>query len=323
MEGRRRKAKFSVYEIDVLVDEVYRNRTILFNKPYTQASNERKLNVWKSITKRVNEVCTVRPRTLEEVRKKWYYYWYAMKKEAVKRKDKVQEGSGLLEDLSTPTETKMFEMLDEYDDSSKMVMGEDESEYFVENQRSPSRDVNAEDEKLKRIKSPDSLSINHDHEEFSSDDELSPPVSRPHHKVPSQTPASKESFVKSEPDIRVITVDTEEKSEMSPMVHEVAEHLKSTSEPQLRVLTFSTPQLPVNKVQGKRNKRKRGDLAYQEKEFLRLEKRRLELQEQQLGILKGIQKQMVIDSERNNAFQQEFLEILRKGIKSGQVSAEK
>lgn len=169
MEGRRRKAKFSVYEIDVLVDEVYRNRTILFNKPYTQASNERKLNVWKSITKRVNEVCTVRPRTLEEVRRKWYYYWYAMKKEAVKRKDKMQAGSGLPEDLSTPTDTKMFEMLDEYDDNSKIMMGEDEAEYFVENQTSPSRDVNAEDEKLKRFKSSDSLSINHDHEEFSSD----------------------------------------------------------------------------------------------------------------------------------------------------------
>ncbi|XP_047498417.1 uncharacterized protein LOC125045258 [Penaeus chinensis] len=217
----------------------------------------------------------------------------------------------------------MFEMLDEYDDNNKMMMGEDETEYFVENQTSPSRDVNAEDEKLKRIKSSDSLSINHDHEEFSSDDEFSPSVSRPHREVPSQTTASKGCFVKSEPDIRVITVDTEQKSEMSPMVHEVAEQLKSTSEPQLRVLTFSTPRLPVNKVQGKRNKRKRGDLAYQDKEFLRLEKRRLELQEQQLGILKGIQKQMEMDSERNNAFQLEFLEILRKGIKTAQVSAEK
>ncbi|ROT70133.1 hypothetical protein C7M84_011593 [Penaeus vannamei] len=245
-----------------------------------------------------------------------------MKKEAVKRKNNMQAGIGLLEDLSTPTDTKMFEMLDEYDDSSK-VMSEDEAEHFVENQTSPSRNVNAEDEKLKRSKSSDSLSINHDDdEEFSSDDELSPPVSRPH-QVPSQTPLSQGCFVKSEPGVRVITVNTEMKSEISPMVHEVAEPMKSTSESQLRVLTFSTPQSSLKKLQGKRNKRIRGVLAYRDKEFLRLEKRRIELQVQQLGILKGIQKQMEMDSERNHAFQEEFLEILRKGIQTAQVSTEK
>lgn len=170
MEGRRRKAKFSVYEIDVLVDEVYRNRTTLFEKPYTQASNERKLNVWKSVTKRVNEVCTVRPRTLEEVRRKWYYYWYAMKKEAAKRKDKVKTGGGLLEDLFTPTDTKMFDMLDEYDDNSKGMMDEDDVDHLVEQQTSPLRDVDdPEDKKLRRASSSDSVSINHEDEAFSSD----------------------------------------------------------------------------------------------------------------------------------------------------------
>lgn len=131
------------------------------------------------------------------------------------------------------------------------------------------------------------------------------------------------SFVKSEPGVRVITVNTELKSEISPMVHEVAEPMKSTSESQLRVLTFSTPQSSLKKLQGKRNKRIRGVLAYRDKEFLRLEKRRIELQVQQLGILKGIQKQMEMDSERNHAFQEEFLEILRKGIQTAQVSTEK
>lgn len=132
------------------------------------------------------------------------------------------------------------------------------------------------------------------------------------------------SFVKSEPEVRVITVDAELNPDVPHQVHEV-DDIKAKSEPQLRVLTFSAPQTPAKKVLlGKRSKRRRGDLDYQkDKEFLRLEKRRLELQEQQLRVLQDIQKQMQADSERNHAFQQAFLDVQRQRLQVVKDSAKK
>lgn len=118
MEAKKRKARFSANEIDVLVDEVFRNRATLFSRLCTTVSNEKKMTVWQSITESVNEVCTVLPRTAEEVRRKWYYYLSDKKKEISQRNISRKKGCGdPLLARCTPSDLKVLELLGEIEAS--------------------------------------------------------------------------------------------------------------------------------------------------------------------------------------------------------------
>nr|XP_045594480.1 myb/SANT-like DNA-binding domain-containing protein 4 isoform X2 [Procambarus clarkii] len=123
MEVRKRKARFSVHEIDVLVDEVYRNRATLFSRLCSTITNEKKMVIWQSITEKVNEVCTVQPRTADEVRRKWYYYLSDRKKE-VSRRNKLKKTDCHSPDvIYNQTDLKILELLGEIDGVDRTVEG--------------------------------------------------------------------------------------------------------------------------------------------------------------------------------------------------------
>ncbi|KAG7157664.1 Myb/SANT-like DNA-binding domain-containing protein 4-like 1 [Homarus americanus] len=113
MEVKKRKARFSVHEIDVLVDEVYRNRATLFSRLCSTITNERKMIIWQCITEKVNEVCTVQPRTADEVRRKWYYYLSDRKKDVSRRNKLKKTECPSLDAMYTPTDLKILELLGE------------------------------------------------------------------------------------------------------------------------------------------------------------------------------------------------------------------
>lgn len=124
MEARKRKARFSVQEIDVLVDEAYKNRSTLFSRFSTTITNEKKMLLWQTITEKINEVCTVHPRTTDEVRRKWYYYLSDKKKEVNQRNQSKKTGRHTLDIPDKPKYLKILELLGELDAADPYVNDE-------------------------------------------------------------------------------------------------------------------------------------------------------------------------------------------------------
>ncbi|XP_045594479.1 myb/SANT-like DNA-binding domain-containing protein 4 [Procambarus clarkii] len=305
MEVRKRKARFSVHEIDVLVDEVYRNRATLFSRLCSTITNEKKMVIWQSITEKVNEVCTVQPRTADEVRRKWYYYLSDRKKE-VSRRNKLKKTDCHSPDvIYNQTDLKILELLGEIDGVDRTVEGAVEGLIC---------EVDAD---ALPIRPSSASSYFNEHEE---------------HQEGSRT-SSGEVLASRLPDHPLATQEEREAGAAPPTTSPPTTPTIKKESVYFNHDTFS-PTITIGEAADTRakqtsTKRTRtagedSDLEDREdQEFLQLEKRRVYLQECQLRLLHDIYKQMQTDSERNHAFQQAFLDIERQRLELEKAASHK
>ena len=67
---RKRNPNFTDAELQILLDEVERNKSILFSKLSNVATFSSKIKVWGNICRKVNAANTDHKRSVEELRKK-------------------------------------------------------------------------------------------------------------------------------------------------------------------------------------------------------------------------------------------------------------
>ena len=91
-KDRKRKQNFSVYEIEVITDNVKKNLDLIQSKLTNAVTNKKKQMLWEEITQAVNAVGTAK-RTVTEVKEKWKNLHSTAKKEFAefKRETKVAE----------------------------------------------------------------------------------------------------------------------------------------------------------------------------------------------------------------------------------------
>ncbi|XP_045194611.2 myb/SANT-like DNA-binding domain-containing protein 4 [Mercenaria mercenaria] len=96
-QKKKRRANFSIEELNVLTEEVSCNKRILFEKFSDTVTNEKKGKCWREIVVKVNAVsCT--ERTMDEIRKKWSDWSSSVKVKASKFKTACNKtGGGKLE----------------------------------------------------------------------------------------------------------------------------------------------------------------------------------------------------------------------------------
>lgn len=91
-QKRQRKTTFSPGEINVLGEEVESNLELLNSKFTNVVTNNKKTEVWRQITAKVNAVGTAQ-RTVEEVRNKWRNMCREAKSKFVEHK-RISTGTG-------------------------------------------------------------------------------------------------------------------------------------------------------------------------------------------------------------------------------------
>jgi hypothetical protein len=70
--SRKRSLNFSEAELEILIDGVERNRSLLFNKLSNTTTNATKSKIWETICSKVNSANSKGyKRTVEELREKW------------------------------------------------------------------------------------------------------------------------------------------------------------------------------------------------------------------------------------------------------------
>ncbi|XP_056015280.1 LOW QUALITY PROTEIN: nuclear apoptosis-inducing factor 1-like [Ostrea edulis] len=95
---KQRKPNFSDLEVEVLVDAVSINYSILYGKFSSSLTNARKTATWQQVTDKVNAVSLQCTRDVVEVKKKWQdLQSAAKKKEAERRKKMMKTGGGPLD----------------------------------------------------------------------------------------------------------------------------------------------------------------------------------------------------------------------------------
>ena len=92
-KDRKRKQNFSVYEIEVITDNVKKNLDLIQSKLTNAVTNKKKQMLWEEITQAVNAVGTAK-RTVTEVKDKWKNLHSIAKKEFAefKRETKITGG---------------------------------------------------------------------------------------------------------------------------------------------------------------------------------------------------------------------------------------
>jgi hypothetical protein len=97
MAKRKRRANFSVDELEVLCNEVGQRKVALFDKFSDSISQEVKKKAWREISNRVSAVATV-PRSSDDVRKKWTDWASIVKGKAAKVKRGQRKTGGGTDD---------------------------------------------------------------------------------------------------------------------------------------------------------------------------------------------------------------------------------
>ncbi|KAK7086216.1 hypothetical protein SK128_018163 [Halocaridina rubra] len=286
-EYKKRRPRFSNAELSALVNEVYRNKAVLFDKKCSAFSNEQKSRAWQVVTDGVNKVCLVEPRTSDEVRRKWYYFLSDKKKEIAKQKilrKKTKNTSPSI--MYSPNDLKILEILGEIEEGEAEYGDCKDEEENIEGL------VCEVDTNALALKSPSTVSANGDRNELETPPKFPCPevTFQEYGEQPSgYTGAAVNGFedaVKNECEL----------SEGSNQAYDYDQ--------------YSTPA----KQARRRAKCDEDDDDVVDGEFLMMEKRRIELQENQLQVLRDIHKQMREDAERNRAFQEAFLEIQRQRL---------
>lgn len=112
--GGTRNPNFSEAEIQILLDEVGKNRTVIFSKLSNIVTNNQKKKVWESICDKVNSVNTRRHvRTVEEVRKKFSTYTSETKEKIADSRREAARTGGVMTPPSelTPLQEKVSGIL--------------------------------------------------------------------------------------------------------------------------------------------------------------------------------------------------------------------
>ncbi|XP_033753296.1 myb/SANT-like DNA-binding domain-containing protein 4 [Pecten maximus] len=109
---RPRKPNFSLSELEILVEEVSKNRDVLMGKFTDSITNEKKKRIWTLIATKINassQAC----RSMDDVKKKWQDWSSSVKGKASKyEKERNRTGSGqMTEPALTPLEEKVLAVL--------------------------------------------------------------------------------------------------------------------------------------------------------------------------------------------------------------------
>lgn len=106
---RTRAANFTNREIDVLVDGVVANRTLVFSKHNDAATNDHKKRAWQRISSAVNAVSVAGERSIDDLRLKWRKLHSDVKQKAAKiDQDSRRTGGGPAPRQLTEIETKIL-----------------------------------------------------------------------------------------------------------------------------------------------------------------------------------------------------------------------
>ena len=112
-KDRKRKHNFSVYEIEVITDNVKKNLDLIQSKLTNAVTNKKKQMLWEEITQAVNAVGTAK-RTVTEVKDKWKNLHSIDKKEFAefKRETKIT-GGGRAPKSPSVTSKEIIEVLED------------------------------------------------------------------------------------------------------------------------------------------------------------------------------------------------------------------
>ncbi|XP_066949558.1 myb/SANT-like DNA-binding domain-containing protein 4 [Macrobrachium rosenbergii] len=277
-ESKKRRPRFSNAELAMLVNEVYRNKEVLFSKKCSTYSNEQKSRAWQAVTDSINGVCLVEPRTPEEVRRKWYYYLSDKKKETARQKAQKKTSNASPNILYSSTDLKILEILGEID--SGEAEGDDDNgvEGLI-------CEVDADALPLRSPSSVNGDNISSDEQKFLTS--VAAELNRDH-------PAG--GMVNG----------------FAGSIH--IEATKRDSGPLFANDCYSPSYRQGYNSRRRPRDPDEDDLDINSREFLHLEKRRLMLQECQLEVLQNIQRQMQEDAERNRMFQEAILDLHRQRL---------
>jgi hypothetical protein len=106
--SRKRNPNFTDAELQILLDEVERNKSILFLKLSNVATFSSKTKVWENICRKVNAANTDHKRSVDELRKKWSTCTSNAKKQAaLVRRESRKTGGGPSPAKITPLQDKV------------------------------------------------------------------------------------------------------------------------------------------------------------------------------------------------------------------------
>ncbi|XP_071133466.1 myb/SANT-like DNA-binding domain-containing protein 4 [Mytilus edulis] len=96
--SKKRSPNFTSQEIQILTDEVEKNKSLLFSRLTNTATNSAKKRGWEAVCSMMNAVNdTDHLRTVEEIRKKWTCYVSSTKKKLAENKRESSSSSSILQ----------------------------------------------------------------------------------------------------------------------------------------------------------------------------------------------------------------------------------
>ncbi|XP_071147415.1 myb/SANT-like DNA-binding domain-containing protein 4 [Mytilus edulis] len=113
--SRKRSQNFTESELQVLLDAVEKNKSVIFSKLSNVITNSAKKKIWEKICSTINATNhTDYKRTVEEIRKKWTTYMSSTKKAASSnRREARKTGGGLPPEEFTPLQDKVVGIIGE------------------------------------------------------------------------------------------------------------------------------------------------------------------------------------------------------------------
>ncbi|CAG2192568.1 unnamed protein product [Mytilus edulis] len=110
--SKRRNPNFTDAELQTLLDEIEKDKTLLFSKLSNVATNGAKKRAWESVCSKVNATNTDHKRTVDEIRKKWSTYTSIAKKQASRiRRESRKTGGGPPPEQLTPLQDKVVAII--------------------------------------------------------------------------------------------------------------------------------------------------------------------------------------------------------------------
>ncbi|XP_071131749.1 myb/SANT-like DNA-binding domain-containing protein 4 [Mytilus edulis] len=110
--SKRRNPNFTDAELQTLLDEIEKDKTLLFSKLSNVATNGAKKRAWDTICSKVNATNTDHKRTVDEIRKKWSTNTSIAKKQASRiRRESRKTGGGPPPEELTPLQDKVVAII--------------------------------------------------------------------------------------------------------------------------------------------------------------------------------------------------------------------
>ena len=93
----KRRPRFTLEELEVLVDEIHRQKATLLGKFTDAQAAQIKSNAWRAIAAKISAVSNV-GRTVDEIRRKWQDWASVVKQKEVSRKKSLRKTGGGIEE---------------------------------------------------------------------------------------------------------------------------------------------------------------------------------------------------------------------------------